>query len=36
MSELLKYSDRVGIERLVVFMGYPLVNDPTPDQIQNS
>jgi hypothetical protein len=34
MSELVKYSDRVGIERSVVFMGYPLVNDPSPDQLR--
>ena len=34
MSELVKYSDRLGIERSVVFMGYPLVNDPSPDQLR--
>lgn len=33
MGELVKYSDRVGIERSVVFMGFPLVYDPTPEQL---
>ena len=35
MSELLRHSDRLGIERLVVFMGYPLVYDPTPEQLRD-
>jgi len=34
LAELVKYSDRVGIERSVVFMGYPLVADPTPKQLR--
>lgn len=34
MAELVKYSDRAGIERSVVFMGYPLVEDPTPEQVR--
>jgi hypothetical protein len=33
MGELVKYSDRVGIERSVVFMGFPFVYDPTPEQL---
>lgn len=34
MAKLLAYADRVGIERLVVFMGWPFVNDPTPDELK--
>jgi predicted TIM-barrel fold metal-dependent hydrolase len=34
MARLIGYADRLGIERLVVFMGYPLVNDPTPDELR--
>ena len=34
VAELVKYADRMGVERAVVFMGYPLVNDPTPDQVR--
>ncbi len=34
MTELVKHSDRLGIERSVVFMGYPLVNDPSPEQLR--
>lgn len=34
MAEQVRYSDRVGIERTVVFMGYPLITDPTPDELR--
>jgi len=33
-SELLGEASRVGIEKLVVFMGYPLIADPTPEQLR--
>ena len=34
LAELVRYSDRVGIERSVVFMGYPLITDPNPEQLR--
>jgi uncharacterized protein len=34
MTGLVKYSDRVGIERSVVFMGLQLVVDPSPDELR--
>ncbi|MCE5308156.1 MAG: amidohydrolase family protein [Acidobacteriales bacterium] len=33
-SELLRIADRMGIERLVVFMGYPFLADPTAEQLR--
>ena len=35
MAQILESADRVGIARLVVFMGYPFVNDPTPEEIRH-
>jgi predicted TIM-barrel fold metal-dependent hydrolase len=34
MASLLRFADRLGIERVVVMMGYPLLTDPTPDQLR--
>jgi predicted TIM-barrel fold metal-dependent hydrolase len=34
ISQLLQYADRVGIERLIVFMGHPFVSDPTPEEVR--
>jgi predicted TIM-barrel fold metal-dependent hydrolase len=34
VTELVKFGDRVGIERFVLFMGFPFYTDPTPDQLQ--
>jgi hypothetical protein len=33
MAELIDRTDRMGIERLVVFMGYPFVADTTPEEL---
>jgi predicted TIM-barrel fold metal-dependent hydrolase len=33
MGNLLRIADRVGIERVIVFMGYPWVYDPSPDEV---
>ncbi len=33
LSELLRYADRVGIERLCVYMGMKWAQDPTPDDL---
>lgn len=34
VTNLLFFADRVGIERVIVFMGYPFLQDPTPDQVR--
>jgi len=34
ITKLLAFADRVGIERLIVFMGYPFVVDPTPEEVR--
>jgi hypothetical protein len=34
IDTLLEYADRMGIERLIVFMGYPFVYDPTPEEVR--
>ena len=34
ITNLLKFADRMGIERLIVFMGYPWAYDPTPDDFR--
>jgi predicted TIM-barrel fold metal-dependent hydrolase len=34
MAALIARADRMGIERLVVFMGYPTVADPSPDELR--
>src|SRR6266851_2631772 len=34
MARLIEFADRMGIERVCVFMGYPLQEDPKPAQIR--
>ncbi len=34
IANLLKSADRMGIERVIVFMGYPWAHDPTPDDLR--
>ncbi len=34
IANLLTFADRMGIERVVVFMGYPWVDDPSPDEVR--
>ncbi len=34
MAEMIRYADRMGIDRLCVYMGYPFVNEPTPDVLR--
>ena len=34
ISQFLKYADRMGIERLIVFMGYPFSTDPSPEEVR--
>jgi predicted TIM-barrel fold metal-dependent hydrolase len=33
MAALIGFADRLGIERVCVFMGFPFLYDPTPEQI---
>jgi len=34
IAELMRYADRMGIERLVFFMGFPWSKDPGPDEFR--
>lgn len=34
MGSLLRYADRMGIERVIVFMGFPFSVEPTPDDLR--
>ena len=34
ITNVLKFADRMGIERVVVFMGYPWSEDPTPEELR--
>ena len=34
MDNLLKFADRMGIERVIVFMGYPWAYDPSPEDVR--
>jgi predicted TIM-barrel fold metal-dependent hydrolase len=34
MAQLIRYADRMGVERLVVMMGYPFLEDPSTEQLR--
>jgi predicted TIM-barrel fold metal-dependent hydrolase len=34
MARLMKFADRMGVERVVLYMGYPFLTDPSPDQLR--
>lgn len=34
MATLLAYAQRMGIERLIVYMGYPFAADPSPEEVR--
>ncbi|HWB97273.1 MAG TPA: amidohydrolase family protein [Bryobacteraceae bacterium] len=34
MAEMIRYADRMGVDRLCVFMGYPFVTDPSPETLR--
>ena len=34
MAKLIEIGDRMGVERYCVYMGYPMLNDPTPQQLR--
>lgn len=35
ISRLMEYADRMEVDRLVFFMGYPMLTDPSPDDLVN-
>ena len=35
LDNLLKFADRMGIERVIVFMGYPFDYDPSPKEVRS-
>ncbi|MFO1020903.1 MAG: hypothetical protein U0903_09435 [Planctomycetales bacterium] len=34
MARLMEYADRMQVDRLIFFMGFPWANDPTPDDFR--
>ena len=34
MAALVRFMDRMGVERVCLMMGYPFLTDPTPDQLR--
>ncbi|QDT80739.1 Amidohydrolase [Gimesia maris] len=34
IAQLMVYADRMGVERLIFFMGWPFLTDPTPEQFR--
>jgi predicted TIM-barrel fold metal-dependent hydrolase len=36
MAQLIRYADRMGIDRLVLSLGVPLVENPTPEQVRDT
>ena len=34
MTNLVRFADRMGVERVCVYMGYPFLMDPTPQQLR--
>jgi predicted TIM-barrel fold metal-dependent hydrolase len=34
LANLIRYADRLGVDRMMVHMGYPIVVDPSPDEIR--
>ncbi len=34
MAQLMRFADRMGVERIVLFMGFPFLEDPTPEQLR--
>jgi predicted TIM-barrel fold metal-dependent hydrolase len=34
MAELMRYADRMGIDRVCVYMGYPMESDPSPETLR--
>jgi predicted TIM-barrel fold metal-dependent hydrolase len=34
MAQLLRYADRMGVERICIYMGFPFLQDPTPEQLR--
>ena len=34
ITKLLEYADRVGVDKVIVFTGFPRLHDPPPEQIR--
>src|SRR5260221_11980644 len=34
MAQMILYTDRMGVDRLCVYMGYPFDNDPSPEKVR--
>ena len=34
ITELMRFADRMGVERLILSLGYPLLENPRPDQLR--
>src|SRR6266446_1053723 len=34
MAQMILYADRMGVDRLCVYMGYPFDNDPSPEKLR--
>ena len=34
MADMIRFADRMGVDRLCVFMGYPFLTDPSPEQLR--
>ena len=34
MAQLIRFMDRMGIERVMLSLGYPLLEDPPPQQLR--
>ncbi len=34
MAEMIRFADRMGVDQLCTYMGYPHLNDPSPEQLR--
>jgi hypothetical protein len=34
MAEVIRYADRMGIDRVCTSIGYPIPEDPTPEELR--
>src|SRR6185295_3922591 len=36
MTQLIRYADRLGVQRLILSLGVPFVEDPSPEQLREA
>ena len=36
MTQLIKYADRLGVQRFILSLGVPFVEDPSPEQLREA